>query len=221
MVEDFLNLSGKRLGDYELDRRLTSGGMAHIYLARDVQLGRTVAVKVLTPDILEKDPALPTRFLREARAVAQLEHDNIVPIYQYGEQSGLYFLAMRYIDGRDLSQELKSLHARNERIPIPRLLLILSQVASALDYAHRQGIIHRDVKPSNILLGENDKAYLSDFGLVLWQTVEATMGTAFGTPRYISPEQATDSLSVRSQSDHWSARLQGRHADGDCTGAYL
>lgn len=204
MVEDFLNLSGKRLGDYELDRRLTSGGMAHIYLARDVQLGRTVAVKVLTPDILEKDPALPTRFLREARAVAQLEHDNIVPIYQYGEQSGLYFLAMRYIDGRDLSQELKSLHARNERIPIPRLLLILSQVASALDYAHRQGIIHRDVKPSNILLGENDKAYLSDFGLVLWQTVEATMGTAFGTPRYISPEQATDSLSVRSQSDLYS-----------------
>lgn len=204
MVEDFLNLSGKRLGDYELDRRLTSGGMAHIYLARDVQLGRTVAVKVLTPDILEKDPALPTRFLREARAVAQLEHDNIVPIYQYGEQSGLYFLAMRYIDGRDLSQELKSLHARGERIPIPRLLLILSQVASALDYAHRQGIIHRDVKPSNILLGENDKAYLSDFGLVLWQTVEATMGTAFGTPRYISPEQATDSLSVRSQSDLYS-----------------
>lgn len=204
MVEDFLNLSGKRLGDYELDRRLTSGGMAHIYLARDVQLGRTVAVKVLTPDILEKDPALPTRFLREARAVAQLEHDNIVPIYQYGEQSGLYFLAMRYIDGRDLSQELKSLHARNERIPIPRLLLILSQIASALDYAHRQGIIHRDVKPSNILLGENDKAYLSDFGLVLWQTVEATMGTAFGTPRYISPEQATDSLSVRSQSDLYS-----------------
>jgi serine/threonine protein kinase len=197
-------LVGQQLGDYKLLSKLTSGGMAHIFIGEDVKLGRKAAIKVLLPDMASEDKLLAERFAREARAVAQLEHDNIIPIYQYGEKDGLYFIAMRYIDGNDLSDELRKYRERGERMPIDRALEILEQVAAALDHAHRFGIIHRDVKPSNVLLGFNDKAVLSDFGLVLWESMDKTLGTAFGTPRYISPEQATDSQSAVPQSDIYS-----------------
>jgi serine/threonine protein kinase len=197
-------LVGKKLGDYVLERQFASGGMAHIYLGRDERLGRLAAVKVLTPEILAQDNTLAERFEREARAVAQLEHDNIIPIYQFDQQDDLYFLAMRYVDGSDLAQLLNGYRQQGELMPVDRALYILAQVASALDHAHEHGIIHRDVKPSNVLIGAYDKAFLSDFGLVLWQGVDRTMGTAFGTPRYISPEQATDSEQSVSQSDVYS-----------------
>lgn len=203
-MADFYNLVGKTLGDYRLTRMLNTGGMAHIYLGEDTKLGRLAALKVLSLDTKKGDGDLAARFEREARAVAQLEHDNITPIYQFGEQDGLYFLAMRYIEGSDLSDELEAGRKKGELMLVDRALNILRQVASALDYAHQRGIIHRDVKPSNVLLGPGDKAFLSDFGLVLWQSVDKSHGTAFGTPRYISPEQATDSQSVRPQSDIYS-----------------
>jgi len=199
-----IDLSGRQLGDYQLERKFAAGGMAQIYLGIDQNLGRQAAVKVLTPEILEQDSTLAQRFEREARAVAQLEHDNIIPIYQYGNDDDLYFLAMRFIDGRDLSQLLEEYTSTGKLMPISRALGILEQVASALDHAHKYGIIHRDVKPSNVLIGSDDKTFLSDFGLVLWQSVEKTMGTAFGTPRYISPEQATDSEQSVPQSDIYS-----------------
>lgn len=198
------DLAGRTLGDYRLERKLTSGGMAEIYIGEDEKLGRKAAIKILTSDMAGDDDTLRERFEREARAIANLEHDNIVPIYQFGEEDNLYFLAMRYIEGNDLSDEMKR-YKQNERyMPIERALYILEQVAAALDHAHLKGIIHRDVKPSNVLLGASDKAVLSDFGLVLWESMDKTFGTAFGTPRYISPEQATDSQSAVPQSDIYS-----------------
>ncbi|MCA9887862.1 MAG: serine/threonine protein kinase [Anaerolineae bacterium] len=198
------DLIGKVLGDYRLERKLTSGGMSHVYIGIDDKLGRRAAVKVLTPEFQDQDDMLKVRFSREAKAVAQLEHDNIITIYQYGEVDGMYFLAMRYIDGPDLSDVVKDYRARKELMPVERALAILEQVAIALDYAHARGIVHRDVKPSNVLLGHDDKAVLTDFGLVLWSDLDNTLGTAFGTPRYISPEQATDSQLAVPQSDIYS-----------------
>lgn len=200
------NLVGIQLGDYKLTRKLTSGGMSYVYLGVDEKLDRRAAVKLLTADISGADTTLAERFKREAKAIAALEHDNIITIYQYGEspEHDLYFIAMRFVDGHDLADELNALHRKGQRLGINRALKILEQVAAALDFAHKAGIIHRDIKPSNILIDKNDKAYLSDFGLVLRQSVDQTLGTAFGTPRYISPEQATDSQLAVPQSDIYS-----------------
>ncbi|XWX03625.1 protein kinase [Aggregatilineales bacterium SYSU G02658] len=199
-----LDLIGKQLGDYVIERQIAIGGMATIYLGRDVKLGRHAAIKVLLPDIAGQDDTLTLRFEREARAIAQLEHDNIIPIYQFGQQDNLYFLAMRYVEGDDLSSVLANYQQQNQLMPLERALKILEQVAAALDHAHAKGIVHRDVKPSNVLLAANDRVYLSDFGLVLYSTGDQTLGTAFGTPRYISPEQATDSTMATPKSDIYS-----------------
>jgi serine/threonine-protein kinase len=178
--------------------------MATIYLGIDEKLGRRAAVKVLSPDFAERDSSLPLRFEREAQAVGLLDHENIVTIYQYGQEGSFYFLAMRYVEGIDLAELMEEYTNQGKLMPYERAIAILEQVAAALDHAHERGIIHRDIKPSNILLGANDRAYLSDFGLVLRQSVDQTLGTAFGTPRYISPEQATDSQRVVPQSDIYS-----------------
>lgn len=197
-------LIGKQLGDYRLTSVLATGGMARIYKGMDYKLQRQAAVKVLAQDEIEGDKTLMKRFQREARAVAALEHDNIITIYQYGEQEGVYFLAMKLIKGKDLAQELKRLKKANQKMDIRRALRIMDQVASALDAAHAADVVHRDIKPSNILLDDDDKAVLTDFGLVLRPSVETTMGTAFGTPRYIAPEQAISSNKALPQSDIYS-----------------
>ncbi len=197
-------LIGKQLGDYRLTSLLATGGMARIYKGMDYHLQRQAAVKVLAHEAAENDETLTRRFQREARAVAALEHDNIITIYQYGEFEGYYFLAMKLVKGNDLAQELKRLKKHGKKMEPARMLRIMEQIASALDYAHRAGVIHRDVKPSNILLSDDDKAILTDFGLVMRSSVETTMGTAFGTPRYISPEQATASDKAIPQSDIYS-----------------
>lgn len=201
---DKQDLVGKQLGDYLIKEMLATGGMSYVFLGEDVSLGRRAAVKVLTPDITEDDDSLPERFKREARAVAQLEHENIIPIYQFGELDGVYFLAMRYIEGHDFADEINDAKREGQLLDAKRVIDVLTQVASALDYAHANGIVHRDVKPSNILIDNTGKAILTDFGLVLWSSVDKTLGTAFGTPRYISPEQATDSQAAVAQSDIYS-----------------
>jgi serine/threonine protein kinase len=194
-------LIGKQLGDYRLTSRLASGGMARVYKAMDYKLQRQAAVKVLEQNQADNDKSLTKRFLREARAVAALEHDNIITLYQFGEESGVYFLAMKLIKGKDLSEELSRLRKSKNLMDVERAARIMTQVASALDYAHAAGIVHRDVKPSNILLDKDDKAILTDFGLVLRASVETTLGTAFGTPRYVAPEQAISSNKAVPQSD--------------------
>lgn len=194
-------LIGKQLGDYRLTSRLASGGMARVYKAMDYKLQRQAAVKVLEQDRVDGDKSLTKRFLREARAVAALEHDNIITLYQFGEEAGVYFLAMKLIKGKDLSEELTRLRKSKTLMDVERAARIMTQVASALDYAHAAGIVHRDVKPSNILLDKDDKAILTDFGLVLRTSVETTLGTAFGTPRYVAPEQAISSNKAVPQSD--------------------
>lgn len=203
-MADKHDLVGKQLGDYLIKDKLATGGMSYVFVGEDVSLGRRAAVKVLTPDITEDDESLPDRFKREARAVAQLEHDNIIPIYQFGELDGIYFLAMRFIDGHDFADEITEAKRAGKLFDVKRSLDVLEQVASALDYAHANGIVHRDIKPSNVLIDNNGKAILTDFGLVLWSSVDKTLGTAFGTPRYISPEQATDSQAAVAQSDIYS-----------------
>jgi serine/threonine-protein kinase len=204
MSDPFSNqgtLIGKSLGDYQLLELLTSGGMARIYKGFDARLQRYSAVKVLMRELMDNDDTLTERFEREARAIAALEHPHIVTVYQSAEQDGYFFMAMRFIEGSDLADELTRLRRAGQTMDPRRALHILAQVADALDYAHAQGIVHRDIKPSNVLLTKDDRAYLTDFGLALWESKDKTMGTAFGTPRYIAPEQALASEKAVPQSD--------------------
>src|SRR5690606_6084753 len=200
-------LIGKQLGDYRITSRLASGGMARVYKGMDYKLQRPAAIKVLELHTADHDQTITARFKREARAVAALEHPNIIPIYQYGEDeaTGVYFLAMKLIKGRDLANELRRLRkTKSQLMDVDRALHIMAQIASALDYAHSQEIIHRDVKPSNILIDKDDHAVLTDMVLVLRVSSETTMGTAFGTQRYIATEQATSSDKAVPQSDIYS-----------------
>lgn len=196
-------LIGKQLGDYRLIRGIYSDGLARVYEGHDVQLDRIAALKVLIPGGTISDDSVLPRFQREARAIARLHHPNIVGVYQFGESEGAYYIAMELIKGIDLAEELRTLRRAQRKLATDRALWIMDQIASALDYAHAQGIIHRDIKPSNILLEEN-RAVLTNFGLALFQSHQTTLGTAFGTPRYISPEQAIDSSRAVPQSDIYS-----------------
>lgn len=206
-------LIGKQLGDYTLIRVIASGGMARIYEAVDRQLGRVVAIKVLihdggvSDDPNDEDNTLMIRFKREASAVAQLDHENIIQVYQYGEQDGIYWIAMKLIRGKDLAQELGRLRRAGVKLDLGRALKIMEQIADALDAAHKAGIIHRDIKPSNILVDADDRAMLTDFGLVLRPSVDTTFGTAFGTPRYVAPEQVIASNTVSPQTDIYSLAI--------------
>ncbi len=178
---------GETVGPYRILAKLGSGGMATVYKAYHPALDRYVAIKALHPAFME-DPNFLRRFQREARVVAKLEHPNIVPIYDFSSHEGRPYLVMKFIAGVTLKARLKD-------GPIGRreLLRITRAVGSALAYAHGQGILHRDVKPSNVLLADNGQVYLADFGLArIAQAGESTMSSdmMLGTPQYISPEQA-------------------------------
>ena len=148
------NLSGKRLGNYQIGRRLGRGGMGEVYLAHDIALDRTVALKVLRSHLVD-DEQLVERFHREARASAKLNHPNIVRIHSVGVEDGVPFFAMEWIEGDPLDAILK------EQGPLPwqRAMNIAGQVASALESAHAQGVIHRDIKPANILIDKSGRAH--------------------------------------------------------------
>jgi serine/threonine-protein kinase len=179
--------SGTRIAGYRIERLLGEGGTGAVYLAIDENLDRPVALKLLPPEF-SRDERFRSRFLREARLAAHLEHPGIVPIYAAGEADGQLYLAMRHVRGADLRRILE----RDGRLEPARTIQILAPVAEALDAAHAQGLIHRDVKPGNILVGEDDRAFLADFGLAKHAATVNSLsreGAFSGTIDYIAPEQ--------------------------------
>jgi serine/threonine protein kinase len=192
------NLPGQQLDEYRLEALLGQGGMACVYRGFDVRLKRPVAIKVINPPF-RTDLDYVVRFEREAQAIAQLKHPHIVGVYRYGEANNLLYMAMEYISGADLGFVLAGYQEDTEFISPEDAGRIIRQVCLALDYAHSRGVIHRDVKPSNIMLDKQGHAFLTDFGLALLD--DKTQGEIFGTPDYIAPEQAISSAGAVPQSD--------------------
>src|SRR3954447_9550717 len=176
---------GSTFGPYRIDAVLGRGGMGIVYRAQQVQLGRSVALKLLSPD-LAADDGFRARFLRESRLMAALEHPNIVPVYDAGEIEGRLFIAMRCVEGRDLATVLEDAG----RLPAERAIALISQLAAALDAAHARGLVHRDVKPSNALVA-GDRAYLVDFGITHDPGADplTDTGELLGTVDYLAPER--------------------------------
>jgi serine/threonine protein kinase len=204
MTESLQDRFVAAIGDrYELESEIGRGGMSVVYRARDIRLNRPVAIKVLPPE-LAYDPAVRTRFIREAQTSALLSHSHIVPIYDVGERDGIAYFVMALITGGNLA----TLLAREPRQPIDEARRLLCEIADALAYAHVRGIIHRDIKPDNILLdGESGRAMVTDFGIA--RAMEAgtrltLTGIAVGTPTYMSPEQASGDREVDGRSDIYS-----------------
>lgn len=196
--------SPKRLGKYIIDRKIGQGGMGAVYLGRDPELKRQVALKVLPRDKAE-NPTLVKRFKAEAQAAAQLRHENIVAVYDSGEADGYLYIAMEYIDGKDLYELIR----KRGRIPINRSIQMIKEVASALQHAHEQNIVHRDIKPSNLLIRLDGKVKLTDLGLArsIDDTLETNItraGTTVGTVDYMAPEQARNSKLADIRSDLYS-----------------
>ncbi|MDH6574510.1 serine/threonine-protein kinase [Kitasatospora sp. MAP5-34] len=188
-----LDLSGQQLAGYRLDKVIGRGGMAVVYQAEDLRLGRIVAVKLLAPELARND-VFRQRFARESKIAAAIDHPHIVPVYEAGEADGMLYIAMRYVRGRDL----RALLDRQGPLSVRQTVRITTQVASALDAAHAHDLVHRDVKPGNILIAEGTDAehpehvYLTDFGLTkksLSLTGLTTVGQFVGTLDYVAPEQ--------------------------------
>jgi tRNA A-37 threonylcarbamoyl transferase component Bud32 len=195
-----------RLGRYEILQHIATGGMGAVYKARDVELGRDVALKVLANELANQREALE-RFRREARSAARLRHENIVTLYECGEVNGTYFLALEFVDGIDLHDYI----TQKGQLEPGEARQILAQAARALDHAHKQGIVHRDIKPSNFLIaheGEQLVVKLTDLGLARLTREDefrvTRSGSTVGTVDYISPEQARDSAAADVRSDIYS-----------------
>ncbi|MEU2390825.1 serine/threonine-protein kinase [Streptomyces sp. NPDC007369] len=196
-------LIGKQIAGYRVERMLGRGGMAVVYSAKDLRLDRTVALKLIAPE-RARDDTFRRRFTHESRVAASIDHPHIVPIYEAGETEGVLYIAMRYVSGLDM----RALLDREGPLPVATALRIASQVASALDAAHAHDLVHRDVKPGNILVAAGtdsdhpEHVYLTDFGLTkksLSLSGFTTAGEFVGTLDYMAPEQ-----------------ISGRPVDGRC-----
>src|SRR6266480_1372476 len=196
MLHSSQDILGKVLGGCTLERLLGQGGMGAVYLARQERPSRHVAVKVLLPNMLmnsQMQAQYLARFRREADIIARLEHVNIVPIYAYGEQDGLAYLVMPYLQGGSLYDVL----LQRGQFPLEETIQYLKEAAAGLDYAHAHGIIHRDLKPANFLLHADGRLVLADFGIARMMqdgspnasTLTGT-GMLVGTPDYMAPEMA-------------------------------
>ena len=182
---------GSRIAGYRLEEQIGRGGMAVVFRAQDGRLKRQVALKVLAPAVAT-DEAFRHRFIRESRSAAAVDDPHIIPVFEAGDADGVLFIAMRYVPGGDVG----TLVHRVGPLPVARAAAIISGVASALDAAHAAGLVHRDVKPANMLVdarpGRPDHVYLSDFGLTkgaLSSISQTGTGHFLGTPVYCSPEQ--------------------------------
>ncbi|MEU0944131.1 serine/threonine-protein kinase [Streptomyces canus] len=196
-------LVGRQVASYRIEQEIGRGGMAVVYRARDLRLDRTVALKLLAPELARND-TFRNRFSHESRVAAAIDHPHIVPVFEAGETDGVLYIAMRYVAGSDLRHLLD----RQGPLPLPTALRIAAQLASALDAAHEHGLVHRDVKPGNILVSRGtdsdhpEHVYLTDFGLTkksLSLTGFTTVGQFVGTLDYVAPEQ-----------------ISGRPVDGRC-----
>lgn len=193
------SLVGQKLGKYQITQLVGHGGMATVYKGYQADVARYVAVKVLPPHP-GQTPGFVDRFQQEARTIAKLQHPHILPLYDYGDQDGVLYLVMPFIDGGSLADRL-----RRGRLSLNEVERLVNQIASALDYAHRQGVIHRDIKPDNILIDKEGFSLLSDFGIAkLMETGGlTTTGGLVGTPTYIAPEQAQN-VSIDGRADIYS-----------------
>jgi len=189
------------IGRYEVVEQLGKGGMAFVYLAHDPYIKRQVAVKLL-PRQFTHDPEFRVRFQREAEVIAALEHAYIVPVYDFGDHEEQPFIVMRYMSGGTLVDRLNA-----GPLPLGQIPSIFQNIAIALDYAHKHGIIHRDIKPGNILFDTDGNAHLSDFGIAKIQEATAAFtgtGNLIGTPAYMSPEQAKGEKTIDGRADIYS-----------------
>ena len=184
--------AGSVLAGYRLEQQVGRGGFAVVFRALDERLGRPVALKILSPALASSSPEFRRRFIAESRAAAAVDDPHIIPVYEAGEADGVLFIAMRYVAGGDLRQVLE----REGALAPDRAADFVSPVASALDAAHSTGLVHRDVKPGNILVdarvGRPDHVYLSDFGIVKGAALGSLTGVGssnLGTPDYMAPEQ--------------------------------
>jgi serine/threonine-protein kinase len=187
----------RHIGRYEVRQEIGRGGMATVYLAHDPAMNRAVAIKVLPQQYLS-NPTLRARFEREARAIAAIEHPAIVPVYDFGDQDGQLYLVMRYMGGGSLAERISK-----SGLPLDQATGILERLAPALDEVHKRGMVHRDLKPGNILFDRYDNAFLSDFGIAhLTEATTTLTGEALiGTPAYMSPEQVRADVELDGRSD--------------------
>ena len=200
-------LRAATLGEYEILGEIGRGGMASVYLAHDIHLDRKVAIKVMSPALLDGEGA-SERFKREARTAGALSHPHIIPIHAVKESGDLLYFVMKYVDGRSLDSVIET----HGTLPIPMVVQILFEVAGALAYAHRAGVVHRDVKPGNIMIDRDGWAVVTDFGIakVVQEQGLTLTGTAVGTPAYMSPEQCM-SKDVSGRSDQYSLGIVAFH----------
>ena len=195
-------LDAKLHSQYRIVRLLGKGGMGAVYLARDLALDREVAIKVVKPHSSTRE--VQERLRREARTAARLSHPNIVPLHAFGEVEGMPYFVMGYVRGESLAVRLR----REGRLPEEEARRVVADVAEALDHAHRQGVVHRDVKPDNVLLDdESGRALLTDFGVARALGGNETLtavGSVVGTPSYMSPEQAAGRADIDGRTDIYS-----------------
>ena len=197
-----VKLAEATAGDYRVERELGRGGMATVYLAHDLHLDRKVAIKVMGADLFSAGDVLVDRFLREARTGARLNHPHIIPVYAVRQSKELIYFVMKFIDGKPLDDVIQIFGT----LPIPLVARVMAQVADALAYAHRNGIVHRDIKPGNIMLDKEGWVILTDLGIAKVQDKSAltATGSTIGTPTYMSPEQGTGSKETSGASDQYS-----------------
>ena len=202
MSDAITRLNAALEGRYAIERELGEGGMATVYLAKDLKHNRNVALKVLKPELAAVLGA--ERFLAEIKTTAHLQHPNILPLFDSGEADGFLFYVMPYVEGETLREKLE----RQRQLPLEEAVRIASGVAEALDHAHRQGVVHRDIKPANILIRDG-RPLVADFGIALAagegdRTRLTETGISIGTVAYMSPEQSTEGGQVDGRSDTYS-----------------